>query len=58
MREIVFRSSIWVAMDVVGVAVTIRAFVCVDTATVGAKRASTPFSMNDQACEVVGCGNG
>ena len=52
--EMVFEGSVWVAVDIEKGAVTIMVFVCVDTATVGAKRASTPFSMNDRACEVVG----
>ena len=53
-HEMVFEGSVRVAVDVEKGAVTIMVFVCVDTAMVGAKRASTPFSMNDRACEVVG----
>lgn len=52
-RETVLIESVWVAMDIEKGAVTIMAFVCVDTATVGAKRASTQFSTKFRACEVV-----
>ena len=50
----VLIESVWVAVDVEKGAVTIMASVWMDTAAVSAKRASTPFSTNDWACEVVG----